>query len=299
MSKFVSNSDEQRKETAEVCSHPSPAAASEKPVMSNVVSNSDEQRKEKETAEVCGHPSPAAASEKPERGKQKQTKKGRPEKPGDVPAPKRYTDVKELPEHLHRVVDRMLAEGSTFEDAVAAVKELEDGEITLAAVEIYFRSNMALQQDRVRRLQKTLTNLKSACANPESAQADLAETVLLMGLLGLKKTSATSDVQHAIRAKEQKENFRLKEDVFRLKLKRSGLESQLMKARLKADQAKLKLASAKLEQLKGVLERERGGASLTPEMLQRIQEVYGIVSDESGANSIEEPPPEEAGFASQ
>ncbi|MGH9447575.1 MAG: hypothetical protein ACRD3O_17870 [Terriglobia bacterium] len=197
----------------------------------------------------------------------------------------RCSDVKELPQALREIVDQMLTEGSTFEDTVQAVRAPGGKRITLAAVETYFRSNLPLQRDRIRRLLQISDNLKSAFANPESAQAGLAEAILLMGLLGLRKQSAASEVQHAIRAKEQKENVQLKEDAFRLKLKRSSLELEIMEARLRADDAKLQLAASKLAQFKRTLEREQGATTLSAEMLQRIQEVYGIVSDGSQANS--------------
>lgn len=247
-----------------------------------VLSNDDESRAaEKSPSQTPGRPAaePTSRAKKP----RKKEEEGRPS--GKRRALKRCTDVKDLPEELKRMVDRMLTEGSTFEDTVDAVNQLGGHKITLAAVESHFRSNLPLQQSRIKHLMQTSHNLKAAFANPESAQSDLAETVLLMGLLGLKRRNVTGDVQHAIRAKEQKENFQLKEDAFRLKLERSGLELEILKSRLKADKARLQLASRKLEQLKGTLERERSGTSLSPEMLRRIQEVYGIVSDDSRTGS--------------
>jgi hypothetical protein len=217
--------------------------------------------------------------------RQTRTKTSKKATSGHAPVRKPCTDVKDLPPHLHQIVERMLTEGSTFEDTVQAVNKLGEERITLAAVEIYFRSNVPLQQDRIRRLMNTLHNLKEAFINPESAQADLAESVLLMGLLGLERRSTAAGVQHAIRAKDQQENVQLREDAFRLKSARSSLELKIMKARLKADQSKLQLAANKLEQLKRTLERERGGTTLSPDMVQRIHEVYGIVSDDPRASN--------------
>lgn len=221
-------------------------------------------------------------------GKPTRSKEGRNGKNGKSSASSKRitcTDVEHLPEELRKLVDRMLTEGGTFEDTVQAVSELGQERITLGAVEIYFRSNVSLQQARIRRQVETARNLKSALANPESAQSELAEAILLTGLMGVKKRSGAGDMQQAIRAKDQQENYRLKEEAFRLKSEKSALDLRMVRARLKAEGAKLRLVTNRIEQLKRALDRERGGANLSPEMIQRIQEVYGLVSDDS-SNSV-------------
>jgi hypothetical protein len=195
--------------------------------------------------------------------------------------PLRCADVKDLPERLQMLIDQALTQGSTIEDTVALVNEQREATITLGAVESYFRSNIELQQSRIRYLIKTAHELKSSLSNPESAQADLAEAVLLTGLMGLRRRTTGSELQHAVRAKEQQENLRLKEEAFQLKAEKSVLDRKMLQAKLKSEQAKLQLATERLKQLQETLSRDRGDVIASPELIKRIQEVYGIISDDA------------------
>jgi hypothetical protein len=191
------------------------------------------------------------------------------------------TDVEELPDNLHRLVDRMLKEGASYEDTVNAVNAAGQAQILLGAVEAYFRSNLQLQQNRVFNMVDVMGDLKQCLKDPNSAQAKFAEAVLMTGLMGLRRDIAGGNVQQAVRAKEQHENYRLREKSLRLKTKKITIELEMMKARLDAERTKLILVKAKLEQIQRVLEREAAGNTLSPEMIERIQEVYGIVSSET------------------
>lgn len=198
----------------------------------------------------------------------------------DQRAPTVCTDVRELPARLHKLVDKRLTSGSTFEDTVKEINALGREQILQEAVEAYFRSNVRLQQARVQTISRMVTHLSQSLKDPNSAQAPFAEAVLLTGLMGLMGQRPGGDVQQAVRAKDQDVNFRLREEASQLKAKKSTLELQMMKARLYAEKAKLTLVKAKLEQIQRVLARDAAGTSLSPEMIQRIQEVYGIVSNE-------------------
>jgi hypothetical protein len=196
-----------------------------------------------------------------------------------VPSRVQCTDVSTLPEHLHKVVDRMLIKGATFDDVVQAIDGSGEATITLGAIELYFRSNVKLQEERVQFQTKTARELRRAYGDPNSAQSDLAEAVILTGLMGLRRGTAATELQQATRAKDQNENFRLKEETFRLRMKKFVLDRRMMRARLRAEEAKLKLVASKISQLARELEEAEGATTLSPEMIQRIQEVYGIVSD--------------------
>ena len=181
------------------------------------------------------------------------------------------------PEAQHALRD-MLVGGSTFEDAVEAVNDLEGDTVTVHAVEKYFRSDLNLQTDRIRRQLETARRLKQALRDPESGQAELAEAVLITGLMGLRKRDEISSLQRAIRVKDQQENQRLKKDTHRLRVKKFGLDKKVLDARLRSEMAKLELLRAKVLQLKQAVDRESQDHALGPETIQRIQEIYGIVS---------------------
>lgn len=193
----------------------------------------------------------------------------------------KYKNVGELPEEVRELINRMLIQGSTFEDVFEAVEEIEPNNISRAAIEIYFRSNAELQQNRVRTQLETAQKLKSACADPESAQSELAEAMILTGLMGVKRATKISDSQYALRSKAQQENYRLKEQVLQLQIQKSALDSEMLKVRIRHENEKLKLVGGKVEQLQRLLERQGASKTLTPEMLRSIQEIYGIVTEES------------------
>jgi hypothetical protein len=227
------------------------------------------------------------SSSQPRNGKQetvRATKGKKTEENGDRRAETarsqyRSTDVDHLPGHLHKVVDRMLIKGSKFDDIVQAINGGGEAIVTLGAIELYFRSNEKLQQERVKFHMRTARQLRSSCKDPKSTQSDLAEALILTGLVGLSMGTPATNVQQATRAKDQNENFRLKEEAFRLRTRKFVLERRMMRARLKAEEAKLQLIASKISQVARELEQAEGANTLSPEMIQRIQEIYGIVSD--------------------
>lgn len=193
-------------------------------------------------------------------------------------AKKIVNKVDELPEEAHRTLRDMLVAGATFEDAAESVNDLGGDTITVRAVEKYFRSDLRVQTERIRRQLETARALKESLTDPQSAQAELAEAVLITGLLGLRKQEETSRLQRAVRVKDQHENQRLKTETLRLKLKKFDLDKRLLDARLSSEMAKLELLRAKVFQLKQAADRESQDHSLGPETIQRIQEIYGIAS---------------------
>jgi hypothetical protein len=193
--------------------------------------------------------------------------------------PARCTEVDKLPARPRKTVERMLIMGSTFEEVVEAINESGEATITLGAIEVYFRSNLKLQQKRIQYQTKTACELKKAFGDPSSAEAEIAQAVIMTGLMGARRGSPAGKLKRETRAKDQNENFRLRELAFRLRTKRFALGMRMMKARLRAEEAKVKLIASKLSQVARDLEQAGGSSTLSPEMILRIQEVYGIASD--------------------
>jgi hypothetical protein len=185
------------------------------------------------------------------------------------------TDVTRLPARSRKAIDRMLTEGSTFEDVVEAINASGEAKTTLGAVEVYYRSNPSLQKERIQYQAKTARELKQACQDPDSAEAEFLQAVIMTGLVGVTRGIPSGDLERS----KQDENLRLREEAFRLRSKRFALDMRMMKAQVMAGQAKMKLVASKLSQVARALKRAGGSGTLSPEMIQRIQEVYGIVSD--------------------
>jgi hypothetical protein len=214
----------------------------------------------------------------------KRAEKANPAQNGERPQTSqqpRWKSVDDLPQELRELIDRMLTKGSTFEDVLDAVEKMEPNSISRAAVEIYFRSNTELQQKRVQAQIEAARKLKDSCAGPDSAQSELAQAMIMTGLTGLSRATTASESEYALRSKAQSENYRLKEQVLQLQIQKSALDSEMLKVRIRHESEKLRLVAGKAEQLQKMLERQSASKTLTPEMLQRIEEIYGIATEDS------------------
>jgi len=190
-----------------------------------------------------------------------------------------YSDVSELPADLQRLVERMLVEGATFEDAVDAVNERGREAITLQAVENFFRSNLPLQQQRIGRLIETAKALRKALGRPRSGMADLADALIMTGLMRVSRRGANFDLPHAMRARTERETLHLKQQLLRLKARRAVQEGTIMRARTDLERAKLKLLKGRIIELYRFLDTGRNRNEVNGETYQRIREIYGIAKE--------------------
>jgi len=189
-----------------------------------------------------------------------------------------HTDVAHLPAELRQRVEQLLVEGSTFEDVVEAVDERGGDGITLTAVESFFRGNLALQQERVRRQVETVQALKKAMGKSRSSQGRLAEAALLTGLMRLSRKGAEVNFKDVMRARAQGENLILKRQLLRLKARKAVQDHELNRARLRAEHARWQLTKARVIELKRSLEVEGKPKRINRDVLQKIREIYGLVT---------------------
>ncbi|MGH9325428.1 MAG: hypothetical protein ACRD2B_01865 [Terriglobia bacterium] len=190
----------------------------------------------------------------------------------------RCKDVNDLDEPQKEVVEKMLTEGATFEDTLEVVNDMGEKPLALRALTNYFRSNVHLQQARIRHTLRTADELKKALIDPESGKAELAEAVLITGLMGMNKGEVRAQFQNAFRVKNQAENNRLKGEIFRLKSEKLEIDRRFLEVRLKTEIAKRDLLTSRLEQLKEAVEHAGQSDRLGPEVIKQIQEIYGLVS---------------------
>src|SRR5579872_6375650 len=218
--------------------------------------------------------------EQPQKPERKPRLKARQDRDGDEEkkeTPETCTNVKDLLPSEVELINQMLIEGSTFEDVADAITE--SGRVKLGAriVERHFRSNPELQEKRVVRQVEIARRLKAALADPQSEQAELAESVLIMGLMGLNRRTAAQSMQQAMRYKHQQENIRLREDAFNLKVEKLEMET-----------LKQEMLARKFQSLKEAAERASADDALSPEILKQIHEIYGLVSPEEGEMTSQE-----------
>lgn len=193
--------------------------------------------------------------------------------------PTRHTDVSTLPEDLRKLIRKMLTEGATYEDTFDSVNERNDHEVTLRAIQNYYRSDLKLQQARIRHRLKVAKGLKEALRESEGSQKELAEAALLTGLLGLTRKGSQFDVPDAVRENAQRENIQLKRKTFRLKSGKANMDQKMAETRLEVERTKLEMVQHKVAELKQALENAGKRQKLGPETIQKIREIYGLVSD--------------------
>jgi cysteinyl-tRNA synthetase len=181
----------------------------------------------------------------------------------------------------------MLIEGATFEDIVEAINERRKARITLHAVQNHFRSSLSLQQERVKHQLEAAQALKQAMGDPESGQQELADAILLTGLMRINRRGGEFTAQDAVYEKFKRDNLDLKKDQVRMQRQKLQLDKRLAQTRLKVEHTKHEVIKAKLREMEQLIESHRGGKNLGPEALEKIQEIYGLVSKPSVPKGVE------------
>ncbi len=192
-------------------------------------------------------------------------------------AAKPASDVRELPDDLAKLVERMLTEGATFEDVCEAVNERGGPAVTLQAVQNHYRGNLELQKSRIQFQLERARQLKESFAHPDSAEAQLANAAILMGLQSLTRKGAELTLRDALRARLERENLLLKQDLLRMKLAREEEDQRLRRTKMYAELIKWQAAKLKIQQLRRQLMQEGKTKMLGPEAMEKIQEIYGLL----------------------
>lgn len=195
-------------------------------------------------------------------------------------APRAYAnDVTALDLSRQGLIRRMLVDGATFEDVVEAVNEREGEGVTLSAVQNYYRGNLMLQKLRVRRLiESAEALLSSAGKDPRSAEAQLAKATFLTGYSRVHRDAALITPRESERFRLERENVSLKHEILAIRKKKAMQDLEYSRARTRL----IYLTQAKLQEDILKLQREvtshHPGDPIPPEVLQRIQQIYGLVS---------------------
>ncbi|HEV2418426.1 MAG TPA: hypothetical protein VGX94_11515 [Terriglobia bacterium] len=221
-------------------------------------------------AKTKSHAKSSGEKEKPVQRAAKSDKK--------IEKPEACFDVLNLPPDVKKQVRKWLIEGAPFEDVVERVAEPGEVTITQRAVEHYFRSAPAVQAARITHQTRVADKLVKALRDPKSTEAKLARSVLVMGLSGLNRGGETNRVKHAMQMIKEQRDERLKEADSQRKEAKLEFEEQEFQIRVQSLQAKLQLATFQLDRLRDSIEKKGKSKALGPEILQQINEIYGIVT---------------------
>ncbi len=187
------------------------------------------------------------------------------------------TDLEGYDPALLKKIDNLLIEGATFDEVVQTMKGEPGDTISTLAVENYFRSNLDLQKERVRRMVAKLEELKAAIGNPETAEGKLAEASLFTGLMGLTRSPMYADLEnvHTLRLKHEK--LELERTILQMREKEAEDRHRLAHAQTAYVIAKSEKAKFELRKMRDLLCTLKRGDRLDAETLNRIREIYGII----------------------
>jgi len=187
-------------------------------------------------------------------------------------------DVGELSENAKALVNKLLKEGATFEDVMEAVNARGPKHITLNAVKAYFQGNRGLQTERaLRQVEDSEALLASLGKDPQSAEARLARATFLTGYSRVNRNASVVTLREAARYRLECNNLNLKHQILMMQRKKAEADLEYSKARtalIKATGAKVQREILGLE--RELRARQAAGNPIGPEVLQRIQQLYGL-----------------------
>ena len=186
-------------------------------------------------------------------------------------------DVLDLQPKEKELVHKLLKEGSTFEDVVEAVNARGGKCITLNAVKTYFQGNRMLQTQRaLRQVEDAEALLASVDKDPKSAEARLARATFLTGYSRVNRNASVVTAKEAARYRMECDNLNLKHQILMMQRKKAYQDLEYSRARtrlIEITQGKMK---ADLLRLERELTAHQPGEPLRPDIVQRIQQLYGL-----------------------
>jgi hypothetical protein len=186
-------------------------------------------------------------------------------------------DVLKLKEEEKDLVNRLLKEGSTFEDVVEAVNARGGQCITLNAVKTYFQGNRVLQIQRARRqIEDAETLLASVDKDPKSAEARLARATFLTGYSRVNRNASVVTPREAARYRMECDNLNLKHQILMMQRKKAKQDLEYSRARTRLIEITQGKMQGDLLRLERELSAHQIGDPLGPDILQRIQQLYGL-----------------------
>lgn len=177
---------------------------------------------------------------------------------------------------VQQLVDKLLIEGSTFEDVVATVNQQGGPGITLNAVHTYFQGNPKLQAQRVRYLVETAESLLAGLGDLDSAEARLARAAMLTGYMGLHQDAAPVTVKDAEHARMERANLSLKHKLLAVQRDKARQALRYSEEKIRFLVVSQKKIYEQIAMLEKDAKRQQAGEPLGPAMLQRIQQIYGL-----------------------
>lgn len=187
--------------------------------------------------------------------------------------------VGEIAPEVKAQLDELIIEGATLEGATSAINEGSKFSVALSGVEHYVRSNIDLQRRRIQYIAHTTSAItEHVPGDADAVEKQLINALIMAGLLKINEKDASPFLNSMMLRRAEVTNLRLRNRLMRWKEKENRMlekrleaQTQLMRARTEFVEGQ----TAKLLEFVRKLEKKR---SITPETLQKIQEIYGLLA---------------------
>ncbi len=188
-------------------------------------------------------------------------------------------NIEDLSCELRRDADRLLREGFSFEATAEALTGL-GATVNADAVAKYYRSSQRVQRARIRRQLETAKELKDRLRDPRARDSAVGDAVIMAGVQQLCAQMIAVTEGSASRMRNPGATASLRGQAMVLSQEADELKVKVLEARLVVEGERRRVAAEHALQLKEMAESPGNGASLSPAMIRKIQEVYGIVSQD-------------------
>lgn len=188
---------------------------------------------------------------------------------------------KDLPEEVQAQLKELLVGGATPETAADVVNESNQYRISQKVVANFFQTHPEIHFLRAQRLVKDAETILTSLGSGSTAAGEkrYVKAVIMDGLQAQKHSEKSWSVRDALRSHREVENLRLHNKI--LDIRRRDLENrqkhQEAHAELERERATfIRVQTNRLERLKAKIANPE---TLTPESLESIREIYGLVSN--------------------
>jgi hypothetical protein len=188
----------------------------------------------------------------------------------------------------------MIVQGATPEFATDEVNKRHDWdgnsgegaqathpEISLPAVQQYCRADLSLQRDRAQYLVNTaeaITRSLSKSGDVEEGDARFVHAVVMTGLAKINQGDSSLSIREAVKLRAESLNFVLRNRLLKLQAGEASRRRSYTEAQRKLVQAKEKFVCVQTTELRRMVGKLANKKNLTPETFRKIQETYGILS---------------------
>jgi len=180
-----------------------------------------------------------------------------------------------IPARLQRRARRLLEAGATFEETLQELHRRGAEQLTLKAVQDFFRSNPEVQRERIERRRQAVEELKQALVGPDCLHRSLAEAALFIGL-----TELTAPRELYL---SQLNNCRLQIYTQRLKRQRATLGERVAHTRLKLAMVRWEMARLTLADLERELTQQLRQYHLPLPALATMRKIHALMGSPTAA----------------